>query len=209
MQAIYLPAGAAGRQTAQLLCRLLHQQGRQPLLIWPGQPLQSPAAAQTLLAALPGRLLCGQDDLLVLPPGDYRALQVCGRVQVITDSQNAAGRLPHFSLENGAIISCGMASKDTFTLSSHTSDSAVVTLQRPLKALAGHQLDPGDFPLAFKGPVPAFALMAGVAALLLLGLPAPRQIEEAAGAQQEFFPPQAGKTASHWQSYSPASRPHY
>ena len=66
------------------------------------------------------------------------------------------------------IISCGMHSKDTVTLSSMESGKPVLSLQRRLTAFSGDIIDVGDFPL-ITDEHNHRALMAASVLLLLCG----------------------------------------
>ena len=68
----------------------------------------------------------------------------------------------------GELISCGRSAKDTLTLSSHTEDSAVVTLLRQMRDLSGRVVEPCEFPVLLLGGDP-FVAFAAVSVLLLTG----------------------------------------
>ncbi len=64
-------------------------------------------------------------------------------------------------------ITLGMSSKDTLTLSSITSDSAVLCLQRAICDLAGNTLEPVEIPLALSHQYDAFSILCACAILML------------------------------------------
>lgn len=67
-------------------------------------------------------------------------------------------------------ITCGLSCKDTFTFSSRSEDTAVVSLMRAVPNAAGRILEPMDIPLIFPQNVPDYPLLACTAALLLAGI---------------------------------------
>lgn len=66
-------------------------------------------------------------------------------------------------------ITCGFSNVDTLTLSSLTSDSAVISLQRQVKAFDGSILEPFDLPVSFSSYFEPFSLLYSAAVLCLLG----------------------------------------
>ncbi len=67
------------------------------------------------------------------------------------------------------VISCGMNSKNTVTLSSINNNTLLATLQRSLTDRAGNNIDPTEFKIHLKKKRTPFAVMASVAVLLLNG----------------------------------------
>lgn len=66
-------------------------------------------------------------------------------------------------------ITCGFSNVDTLTLSSLTSDSAVISLQRQVKAFDGSILEPFDLPVSFSSYIDPLTLLYSAAVLCLLG----------------------------------------
>ena len=66
-------------------------------------------------------------------------------------------------------ITCGLRSRDTITLSSIDTDSAVVDLRRSISCLSGGSAEPAEFPLRLENPTDSFLLMAVAAILILSG----------------------------------------
>lgn len=64
-------------------------------------------------------------------------------------------------------ITCGLSGKDSLTLSSITSDSAVICLQRTIRSLSGQEIDPGEIPVSLSRPVDRYSLLVAVAVALL------------------------------------------
>ncbi len=64
-------------------------------------------------------------------------------------------------------MTLGMSSKDTLTLSSITSDSAVLCLQRAICDLSGNILDPVEIPLTLSHQYDAFSILCAAAIFLL------------------------------------------
>lgn len=68
------------------------------------------------------------------------------------------------------VISCGMNSKNTVTLSSMNSNTLLATLQRSLTDRSGNNIYPTEFKIRLKKSRTPFAIMASVAVLLLNGI---------------------------------------
>ena len=66
-------------------------------------------------------------------------------------------------------LTCGLATVDTLTLSSLTSDSAVISLQRQVEAFDGTILEPFELPVSFSSYIEPFSLLSCAAVFCLLG----------------------------------------
>ena len=66
-------------------------------------------------------------------------------------------------------ISCGMSTRDTLSVASFDYLSAVVSLQRDLKILTGHVLEPHDITLSLTEQIGVYPLLSICAVLLLSG----------------------------------------
>jgi hypothetical protein len=69
------------------------------------------------------------------------------------------------------VISYGMSSRDTLTLSSAAGNTYFVSLRRDTVALSGALVERQEFPVRFQQPVPLHGALAAAGALLLLGFP--------------------------------------
>ena len=68
------------------------------------------------------------------------------------------------------VISCGMNSQNTVTLSSNTKTAVLVALQRNINDTFGHTLEPAEYPIALTESFQPFSIMASTAILLLNGI---------------------------------------
>lgn len=84
----------------------------------------------------------------------------------ILSSEDTAGA-QLFSQMKLTTITCGLSGKDSLTLSSITSDSAVICLQRTIRSLSGQEIDPGEIPVTLTRPIDRYSLLAAVAVALL------------------------------------------
>jgi hypothetical protein len=66
-------------------------------------------------------------------------------------------------------ITCGLSAKDTVTLSSIRTDSAVINLQRAITCFDGSLAEPQEIPVSRREDADSFALMAASAICLLAG----------------------------------------
>ena len=76
--------------------------------------------------------------------------------------------------QGGPTVTCGFSSKDTFTFSSKSEDSAVVSLMRTV-ALPQWAVEPMELPVAFPSGTADFFVLAAAAALILTGQAACRE----------------------------------
>ena len=91
----------------------------------------------------------------------------CSAVAIVDSSDE--GLLQHVSDTKLPAITCGLRSRDTITLSSMDTDSAVIDLRRSISCLSGSSVEPAEFPLRFETPLDSFLLMAVAAILILSG----------------------------------------
>ena len=84
----------------------------------------------------------------------------------ILSSEDTAGAQLFQQMEL-TTITCGLSGKDSLTLSSITSDSAVICLQRTIRSLSGQEIDPGEIPVTLNRPIDRYSLLAAVAVALL------------------------------------------
>lgn len=70
----------------------------------------------------------------------------CKECTVIVNSQNSA-QLKKLNRCGCRIISCGYSEKDTFSYSSLTEDSVVISLNREISALSGKKIAPLELPV--------------------------------------------------------------
>lgn len=119
-----------------------------------------------------GQIGCENAIFVVRDKNCLPAQAVCTNAVAVVDSANravmelvAARRLP--------ALTCGLAGADTFTLSSFTRDSAVISLQRQITAFDGTPVEPFELPVTFTAPVEPFTLLACAAVFCMLGAKSP------------------------------------
>lgn len=91
-----------------------------------------------------------------------------GMVGICEDTNKTA--LSLFKESNIPVISCGMNSKNTVTLSSLNSSSLLAALQRTVTDCKGNDIFPGEFKIKLSADYTPFAVMAATAVLLLNGI---------------------------------------
>lgn len=92
----------------------------------------------------------------------------CEHAVAIVDSSDQS-LLEQVAKHHIKALTCGLASVDTLTLSSYTSDSAVISLQRQITAFDGTILEPFELPVSFISHVEPFSLLACAAVFFFLG----------------------------------------
>jgi hypothetical protein len=122
-----------------------------------------------LIASLGGGCEISAEHSIIVLSGSYACPRIKGNATIILDSREMG---PCFSSAEEARllpISCGRSSKDTLTLSSITSDSAVVSLQRPVVTQSGAVVEQADYPISIEGSYSEdpFRLLAVTAVLIL------------------------------------------
>ena len=91
-----------------------------------------------------------------------------GTVGICEDSDRAALKI---LMESGVpVITCGMNPKSTVTLSSLTSSSALVSLQRTVTDIFGNDTEPCELGIKLNRGRSPFAVTASAAVLLLAGI---------------------------------------
>ncbi len=75
-----------------------------------------------------------------------------------------------FSESKISVISCGMNSKNTITLSSINSNTLLATLQRTITDINGNEIEPEEFKIKTNKEYRPFSVMACIAVLLLCGI---------------------------------------
>jgi hypothetical protein len=129
----------------------------------------------------------GGEAELLLADMSYRAVRADQVVFVYRDFESVNPELP---IDTGAIaivdsskeelltyvattglpaITCGLSAKDTVTLSSIRTDSAVINLQRAVTCFDGTLAEPQEIPISRREDANSFALMAASAICLLAG----------------------------------------
>ncbi len=91
-----------------------------------------------------------------------------GIIGICEDSNIKALEL--FKKSHNAVISCGINSKNTVTLSSINDDGLLASLQRTVTDNCGNQIYPSEFKIKLTKEFSPFAVMASVAVLLLNGI---------------------------------------
>ncbi|MBQ3052406.1 MAG: hypothetical protein IJD55_01755 [Clostridia bacterium] len=75
-----------------------------------------------------------------------------------------------FYKNNISVISCGMNSKNTLTLSSLNNENLFITLQRTITDIFKKEIDPSEFKIKLKKDYQPFSIMASIAIMLLCGV---------------------------------------
>lgn len=96
-----------------------------------------------------------------------------------------AGRAAE-AIASGCIVSFGMSTRDTITLSSVAGDRPVLAIQRELLTLGGEVLERQEIPIRLRHPVPADTLMAAAGALLVLNVK-PEDLETVLGKRRNIL----------------------
>lgn len=91
-----------------------------------------------------------------------------GIIGICEDSNQKALKL--FEKSKIPVISCGMNSKNTVTLSSLNSDTLFASLQRTVTDITGKEIEPEEFRIKLKKSYRPFSVMASAAVLLLCGI---------------------------------------
>lgn len=133
-------------------------------------------------------VITGKGDFEVISEYKKTELDVTDGIAVfIDDSERFSGqRFPHgmvgiceeanrtalelFMQSGIPVISCGMNSKNTVTLSSLNSSSLLTSLQRTLTDCGGKTVEPGEFKIKLTKKYHSFSVMAAAAVLLLNGI---------------------------------------
>ncbi len=91
----------------------------------------------------------------------------CSNAVAIVDSSNAV--LGQVAPRHLRALTCGLATSDTFTLSSYTAESAVISMQRRIAAFDGTSIEPFELPVSFSSRTEPFSLLACAAIFCLMG----------------------------------------
>lgn len=145
----------------------------------------------TLLCASPGHIRCENAVFVAANPEDLPLSFAGSRCAAVLDSSNSDLRAAAAHRRLPA-LTCGMSGADTFTISSWRSDSAMISLLRPLTAFDGSAVEPFELPVAFERPPEAFDLLACAAVFSLLGKQSPLNglsIWQLPSAATESIPP--------------------
>lgn len=115
----------------------------------------------------PGETIAILSDLLTSPPED---ILLPARCPAILSSENQAA--VEFVRQRDLLpLDCGLSLRDTLTLSSRTSSSVMISLQRPVSRLDGVMLEPVEIPLSLTRKWSPYALLCCAGVLLLSGGP--------------------------------------
>ncbi len=128
---------------------------------------KSEGETQYLIASVGGGFTFSVDNSIIILTGAYACPVIKGSATIILNSGSTSGLLPPTAGTKLRLISCGLSSKDTLTLSSFTADSAVVSLQRSITSLSGAIVEPGDYPISIGATIDQFSILASVAVLIL------------------------------------------
>lgn len=110
-----------------------------------------------------GETIAVLSDLLAAPPEDVQLPAGCpailsGENQAAVEFTRRWDLLP---------LDCGLSLRDTLTLSSRTSSSVVIALQRPVKRLDGTVLEPVEIPISLTQKWAPYPLLCCAGVLLL------------------------------------------
>lgn len=75
-----------------------------------------------------------------------------------------------FSNSKIPVISCGMSSKNTVTISSINKESLIVSLQRAVIDINGNLIEPEEFKINLKKEYSPFSVMSSIAVMILCGV---------------------------------------
>lgn len=89
-------------------------------------------------------------------------------IGICEDTNTAALQL--FKINRIPVISCGMNSKNTITLSSIIDNELLASLQRSIYDINGKKLEPAEFKIKLNKNYSPFSVMASLAVLLLKGI---------------------------------------
>ncbi len=165
MRMVVLTVGEADRQLEPLLrCNsslsILHAQAPWVSLHGGGPDL--------VILPQPQRLSCPRAILLLRRGGQLPQTVHCGQLVAVADSSDTRS-LQQLAKRQLPAVTCGFSHQDTFTLSSLTSDSAVISLQRSLRAFDGSTSEPFELPVSLPHPMDPFTLLSCAAVFCLLG----------------------------------------
>lgn len=121
-----------------------------------------------LLSGQITHLSCNHTAFVVRSPQDLPEECCCTQITAILDSANDAAR-EAVAQRRLPALTCGLSGADTFTFSSLTADSAVISLRRPIGAADGSTVDPFELPVSFFADTPPFSMLACAAVFCLLG----------------------------------------
>jgi hypothetical protein len=132
----------------------------------PGQYRFCPPGPGQGIPYPPGRTVAVLSDQMAEPP--LAPPRLPAGCPIIFSGQNLAAA--QFARSSGLTpLDCGLSLRDTLTLSSLTSRSAVISLQRPVARLDGALAEPGDIPLPLSREWAPFPLLCRAGVLLLSG----------------------------------------
>lgn len=115
--------------------------------------------------------------LFLKTKADFESLRYLkDNMTVIINSANHQ-QLEFISKFKVNVVTCGLSTKDTITFSSRDENSAVVSLQRSIRAIDGTIIEPMDIPCKITKKYSDYFVLGYVAILLLLNLVSQNQGE--------------------------------
>lgn len=122
---------------------------------------------------------CAQEPviLIVRRPDELPKKLDCPHTIAVIDSANPALR-EEIAARKIPALTCGRSDTDTFTLTSLTTDSAVISLSRRICAFDHSNIDPFELPVLLSQPLDPFDLLACAAVFCLLGQANPLSLQE-------------------------------
>ncbi|WP_066460134.1 hypothetical protein [Anaerotruncus rubiinfantis] len=114
------------------------------------------------------KLNCENAIFIVRDTGCLPETADCANAVAIVDSSNKPV-MELVASRHLKALTCGLSNSDTFTLSSLTRDSAVISLRRQVTAFDGTSIEPFELPVSFSSPIEPFTLLACAAVFCMLG----------------------------------------
>lgn len=111
---------------------------------------------------------CNAAVIIARIPDDLPQKLFCPHAVAVIDSDNSALRREVSSRRLPA-LTCGRSDTDTFTLTSFTGDSAVISLGRQICSFDQNIVEPFELPVSLSQSADAFDVMAAAAVFCLLG----------------------------------------
>lgn len=106
---------------------------------------------------------------LVITGDDLTNTDILARARIGICSDSDPYALSLLCESQTPVITCGMSSHNTVTLSSRTDTDCSVTLQRAVKRIDGKSTEPAEYPIILTSAHQPFTVMAASAIMLLNG----------------------------------------
>lgn len=103
------------------------------------------------------------EPFFITDRSEYRSARIC----ICADNNTSA--LEALKDSQIPVITCGMNSRNTITLSSYTETSCSLTLRRSIECINGKIIEPAEYPIKTAMPYHPYTIMAVTAIALLNG----------------------------------------